>query len=589
MNKKIECFIKIINELKSVQKNDSFGENVFVVDIPEKKLINAKKVMNVPENQTALILFDETVFGSAKDGTLFTDWGIYYKLYGFFWSFSWESLFKSDCTLDIRNEWPILYTSTNDQEIKKEILFPVSKPGNNIFLFIFSAGVNILGNPDEIEVNSTTELAEYVKSRHKKNNNNKEVTNEVPQENKKVNEVNVNQDTATPNTTTSKKIDIVAEKKNKKKYDNFIQYFKKGIDYGEKENYKQAIIWLSKAINEYNDEMNEPDQLALAHQMFATSRFLEFIENIEKYINDDEITDREAFFILINDIKKAIELNPKEALLYFHIGIIYYLLTLIKNDKKIQVYFNESLKYYDKAIELDQNDEQYKEKRKELIDENMDCYKKHILDNQANFFNKNVDSVINLTDKKEKTNEVSQDEKLIKTKNKQQKEQTTDKAEEMPDEKKAQSENKSVEIQPLQINKKIILVCDKTGGNIDAAESLLKLIKQSCAEEPELRTYAEYKTISFEAELLGEEQDFLTIFFLTPASPSMINVAWKYNKDGIRYGWNVKKAVIFAENGAYNKEENKNILVKYGGKNIQEAFARMFYHEEILKFLSEEA
>jgi hypothetical protein len=89
--------------------------------------------------------------------------------------------------------------------------------------------------------------------------------------------------------------------------------------------------------------------------------------------------------------------------------------------------------------------------------------------------------------------------------------------------------------------------------------------------------------------LLGEEQDFSAIFFMTPASPSIVNVAWKFNNHGLRYGWNSNKAVIFAEDDAYISEESKKILAKYGGKRIQEAFARMFYHDEKMNFLSEEA
>jgi hypothetical protein len=88
MDKKVERFINLINNLKAGQIDSTFGEHIFVVDIPETKLTNAKKAMKVPENQTALILFDETAFGSAKEGVLFTDWDIYYKVYSTFWSFS---------------------------------------------------------------------------------------------------------------------------------------------------------------------------------------------------------------------------------------------------------------------------------------------------------------------------------------------------------------------------------------------------------------------------------------------------------------------------------------------------------------------
>jgi tetratricopeptide (TPR) repeat protein len=398
MDKKVERFINLINKLKAGQKDSTFGEQIFVVDIPEKKLINAKKAMNVPEDQTVLIMFDETAFGSTKESVLFTDWGIYYKVYSSF--------------------------------------------------------------------------------------------------DKKINEANAKQETVKPKT-----IDPVAEKANKKNYDIFIQDLDKGHKYFKKDNNNKAVIWLSKAINEYKQEMNKPDQLALVHLMFAISRFFVFHEGIDKYITDnDEIIDRKAFLFLIDDIKKAIEYNPKEGLLHYQLALLFETLLMDKknaSDGIRQGYFDNSLKYYDKAIELEQNEVKYKKSRQDLIDENMDHYKRYLADNKTSPKNKNADPVSNANDDKEKTKDAPQDQKMIEVKNKEENKQQADVAEKMPCEQNTQSENNPVEIHPIQINKKIILVCDKTGGNIDVAMSLFSLIKLSCTDEPELRTYAEYKTISF--------------------------------------------------------------------------------------------
>jgi hypothetical protein len=79
MNMKIERFIKFIFNMKEANKGASFANEIYISDIPEKKLSNARKTMNVPEKETVLILIDDTVFGSAKDGVLLTDWGIRYK------------------------------------------------------------------------------------------------------------------------------------------------------------------------------------------------------------------------------------------------------------------------------------------------------------------------------------------------------------------------------------------------------------------------------------------------------------------------------------------------------------------------------
>ena len=157
---------------------------------------------------------------------------------------------------------------------------------------------------------------------------------------------------------------------------SFIQDLNKGNEYFKSENYNQAVNLLSKAINEYNEKWNLPDEFAYAYLKFATARYMIFANNSDKYINNNnEITDKAAFLNLIDDIKKAIEYNQEVAFLYHLISISFYLLTLDKNDKKRQEYFDNSMKYIDKAIELDPNDDDSKNARKELIDGNKDCYK----------------------------------------------------------------------------------------------------------------------------------------------------------------------------------------------------------------------
>ncbi|MDR1625500.1 MAG: hypothetical protein LBT33_03085 [Spirochaetia bacterium] len=95
-NKK-EGAIKKFYELLQATLNkyglDQFGYNIWFKDIPRKKLDNAKTVMGVQADEEVLILFDDTAFGSAKDGMLITTWGIRYNesLYSK-WNISWEEL-----------------------------------------------------------------------------------------------------------------------------------------------------------------------------------------------------------------------------------------------------------------------------------------------------------------------------------------------------------------------------------------------------------------------------------------------------------------------------------------------------------------
>lgn len=67
-------------EFKDIQEllKDWRGSSFYYLNaIPEKKLRNARAYMNIPSNETVYGLFDFTIFGSAKEGTCFTDKKIY--------------------------------------------------------------------------------------------------------------------------------------------------------------------------------------------------------------------------------------------------------------------------------------------------------------------------------------------------------------------------------------------------------------------------------------------------------------------------------------------------------------------------------
>lgn len=57
-----------------------FGEKIYILDnIPQDKILNATKSMNITYNDVPLALIDGTTFGSCKDGIVISLNGIYWK------------------------------------------------------------------------------------------------------------------------------------------------------------------------------------------------------------------------------------------------------------------------------------------------------------------------------------------------------------------------------------------------------------------------------------------------------------------------------------------------------------------------------
>ncbi len=88
----------MIDDVKQVLKEYS-GISYYFNTIPEKKLQNAKYYMNIPNTETVYALYDSTLFGSAKDGTCFTDKKIYGRSFGVIESITYDQLLKSNVSL----------------------------------------------------------------------------------------------------------------------------------------------------------------------------------------------------------------------------------------------------------------------------------------------------------------------------------------------------------------------------------------------------------------------------------------------------------------------------------------------------------
>ena len=161
-------FVNVLTGLKNNMKNDSFGDNVYFLNIPEKKVLNARKALKIPDNEKVILLIDDTAFGSAKDATIFTDKGIYFKLFFDYWTVSWKELFSKHFFIETAEKTVVIniYKEKKTAIIKKYTLdYAIKTLEKEIISDIIKAGVYIFGNTSETNINDLNELNEYIKNR----------------------------------------------------------------------------------------------------------------------------------------------------------------------------------------------------------------------------------------------------------------------------------------------------------------------------------------------------------------------------------------------------------------------------------------
>lgn len=168
MDKK-QIFANIANELVGCsEKTDVFGSKVFILgDIPEKKHKNACKALNVPEGEKVLVLFDDTAFGSAKDGMLFTTWGIRYKVMNDNWTVSWEALHQDgykETKVGIVKDYLALLLPRykGDYSISRGMVLQIATVDLALMKLFIKLGTEVLGNK-ESTISSVQEFLESVR------------------------------------------------------------------------------------------------------------------------------------------------------------------------------------------------------------------------------------------------------------------------------------------------------------------------------------------------------------------------------------------------------------------------------------------
>lgn len=125
-------------------KNVSVPYNIYVgKKIPQDKLDNALSVIPTVVNEDVLVLIDETAFGSAKDATLITTWGLRHRMVERH-NFSWKDL-KGGFNLE-KGFQKINLIFTDSFDYKIAIHNPVSNISLDTLRSILNLGVEIFAD-----------------------------------------------------------------------------------------------------------------------------------------------------------------------------------------------------------------------------------------------------------------------------------------------------------------------------------------------------------------------------------------------------------------------------------------------------------
>jgi len=119
---KIEEFKHLIQSFIEANGNQIFSKRIYWLNFPEKITINAKKALNIPENESILMIMDSTIMGSGKEGIALTDWGLRYNDGVDSWNLKWNDL----------QEKYSLSISKVDLGIMVDVLLLKAKPGNDL-------------------------------------------------------------------------------------------------------------------------------------------------------------------------------------------------------------------------------------------------------------------------------------------------------------------------------------------------------------------------------------------------------------------------------------------------------------------------
>jgi tetratricopeptide (TPR) repeat protein/uncharacterized Zn finger protein (UPF0148 family) len=150
LSEKIEKFDGMIQAILEQKGTDTLGDQVWGRNIPAKKLDNISKSLQTSDDERVFILFDDTVFGSAKTGMIITSWGIRYKPDSTDeWKLSWKTIverYEYGEYTEKKKSIPVLRLKDSDDIASaKKLILICAKIENDLLRKIITEGMSIFG------------------------------------------------------------------------------------------------------------------------------------------------------------------------------------------------------------------------------------------------------------------------------------------------------------------------------------------------------------------------------------------------------------------------------------------------------------
>ena len=168
INEKTNEFETFIQAFIEANGEETFSKRIHWKSFPEKILANAVKRINIPGNETILMILDSSLMGSGKDGMVLTDWGVRYNDSVNAFSLSWNDLsekysfvqIKTDGALGIKGDALLLQAKPDDDlAVNKEISLSMTNINYDILARILSKSCQIFtGNSIGMPKSNTGEV-----------------------------------------------------------------------------------------------------------------------------------------------------------------------------------------------------------------------------------------------------------------------------------------------------------------------------------------------------------------------------------------------------------------------------------------------
>jgi hypothetical protein len=136
-----------------------FGKRIHWKNIPEKIAANASKGLNIPGNESMMMLIDASIMGSGKEGMALTNWGIRYKEDANAWGLAWGD-FSEKYSIIIKADSLLLQAKPGDDfAVNKEVKMTLAFVNYDILARVLSKSCQIFTGKNVETVNTNASNA----------------------------------------------------------------------------------------------------------------------------------------------------------------------------------------------------------------------------------------------------------------------------------------------------------------------------------------------------------------------------------------------------------------------------------------------